>query len=268
MTWASINPTEAVPPSTHPSDAHTACLASAYKALKKRFSHLLQKNDSLAKKNKSLQQQLDQTLRDNFQIRGELQRLHETYNILAKDIARIKVEKAQLFERLENERFQRELSDLILNQYKDEVKERKEEIEREVFKRELSDLLLDQYRNRIEEQDKALKEKDFDVALSKESVTAAYSEISALSSQVLYWKQEVAINEGHISSLAHKLEGNTGQMTRQNNQIANLEKERREAMDGCRYFEGQIKRLKATYDELLIRVDALNSGCDVGKQTE
>ena len=77
---------------------------------------------------------------------------------MAKDTARIKVEKAQLFERLENERFQRELSDLILNQYKDEVKERKEEIEREVFKRELSDLLLDQYRDRIEEQDKALKE--------------------------------------------------------------------------------------------------------------
>jgi chromosome segregation ATPase len=148
------------------------------------------------------------------------------------------------------------------------VKERKEEIERQVFKRELSDLLLDQYRDRIEEQDKALKEKDFDVALSKESVAAAYSEISALSSQVLYWKQEVAINEGHIFSLAHKLEGNTGQMTRQNNQIAKLEKERREAMDGCRYFEAQIKRLKATYDELLLRVDALNAGCNVDKQTE
>lgn len=148
------------------------------------------------------------------------------------------------------------------------MKERKEEIEREVFKRELSDLLLDQYRYRIEEQDKALKEKDFHVALSKESVAAAYSEISALSSQVLYWKQEVAISEEQIFSLAYKLEGNSGQITRQNSQIAKLEKERREAMDGCRYFEAQIERLKATYDELLLRVDALNAGCNVDKQTE
>ncbi|KAG8673935.1 hypothetical protein FPOAC1_007254 [Fusarium poae] len=259
---------QAVPPLSYPGDTYTTCITSAYKALKRRFSLILQKNDSLTKKEKSLRQQLNQALRDNFQIRGELRRLHESYDILARDAGRISMERSQVYEQLENERFERELGDLVLNQYKDEIKERKQEIEREVFKKELGDLLLAQYRGEIEAQDRAIREKDIHIEAFKASVAAASSEISTLNSEVLNWKRRVTIGEEQILNLARKLEGNNEQITRQNTVIAQLEKERSEAMDGCRYFEAQIGELKTTYHELLLRVNALSAGYHEDEQTK
>ncbi|OBS20242.1 hypothetical protein FPOA_06629 [Fusarium poae] len=255
--------TSAFPNSTHgvledSNDAYTACITNAYRALKKRFSQILQKNDSLAKNQKSLRRQLDQALRDNRRIRAELCHQQENYDTLAKETGRISMEKSQIYAQLENERFRRELGDLVLNQYQDEIEERKEEIEREVFKKELGDLLLSQYRDEIEEQSKALREKEIHIETCKESVTAAYGEISTLGSQVLYWRQRVVISEDQICKLAGELERNNGEITRQNTLIAILEKERSEAMDGCRYYQAQITKLKATYDELEVRVDALS----------
>ncbi|KPA38733.1 hypothetical protein FLAG1_08429 [Fusarium langsethiae] len=139
----------------------------------------------------------------------------------------------------------------------DGIKERKEEIEQEVFQKELGELLLSQYRDEIDRQNETLREKEIRIETCKESVTSAYGEISTLGCQVLYWKQRVAVSEDQICKLACELECSKGEITRQNNIIAILQKERSEAMDGCRYYEAQIKRLKATYDELEDRVDAL-----------
>ncbi|KAF9761131.1 hypothetical protein IL306_003944 [Fusarium sp. DS 682] len=234
-------------------------MANAYQALKNRFSQIIQKNDSLTKNQKSLRRQLDQAHRENSKIRSERQRLQENYDRLARDLGRISMEKSQVHAQLENERFQRELGDLVLDQYKDEIMERKEEIEREIFKKELSDLLLGQYRDEIEEQNKTLREKELHIASCQESVAAAYRQLSAFGSQVSYWRQRVTLGEDKICKLTSELEHSKGEIRRQNTIIAKLEKERSEAMDGCSYFQTEIRKLKATYNELEIRVDALSA---------
>ncbi|KAM0187031.1 hypothetical protein ACHAPI_011349 [Fusarium lateritium] len=240
-----------------PHDPYTACVTNAYRVLKKRFSQILQNNDFLSKNQKSLRRQLDRALRDNRRVRAELRQQQEHYDTLVKDVGRISMEKSQIYAQLDNEKFRRELGDVVLNQYQDEIKERKEELEREVFQKELGELLLSQYRNEIDRQKETLREKEIGIETCKESVTSAYGEISTLGCQVLYWKQRVAVSEDQICKLAYELECSKGEIARQNTIIAILQKERSEAMDGCRYYEAQIKRLKATYDELEDRVDAL-----------
>ncbi|WXC67571.1 hypothetical protein SNK03_013380 [Fusarium graminearum] len=258
MASASSNTNQAAPIPSHSSDASTTCLNSAYKALKRRLRQILQKNDSLVKKQKSLQQQLEQALQSDIQLRCELKHLHETYHKLARDTNRISMEKAQVFEQLEYEKFQRQLGDLILSQYQDEIKERKEDVEREMFKKQLSDLLLDQYRDEIEEQVRTLSQKDNYIKTCKASLAEAHSEISTVNSQMLYLKQRVVVGEEHICDLTRKLEGCNEQITRQDTSIAQHEKERREAIEERRYFEAQITRLKNTYDELARRVEAMD----------
>ncbi|EWZ78450.1 hypothetical protein BFJ68_g15420 [Fusarium oxysporum] len=238
--------------STNPYEAYTSCVATAYHALKNRFSQILQKNDSLTKKQRSLRRQLDQAQRENTKIRSERQRLQENYNKLAKDIGRVSTEKSQIYAQLEHERFQRELGDLVLDQYKDEIIERNEVIEREVFKKELSDLLLEQYRGEIEEQKKSLRKNELQIA-------SCGRQVFAFSSQVSYWRQRVNLGEDQICKLTSELEHSKGEMHRQNTTIARLEKERREAMDGCSFFQAEIRKLKATYDKLEMRVDALGA---------
>ncbi|KAH7201169.1 hypothetical protein DER44DRAFT_727641 [Fusarium oxysporum] len=233
-------------------DAYTSCMANAYHALKNRFSQLLQKNDSLTKNQRSLRRQLDQAQRENTKIRNERQRLQVNYDKLAKDMGRLSMEKSQIYAQLEHERFQRELGDLVLDQYKDEIIERNEEIEREVFKKELSDLLLEQYRGEIEEQKKALSEKELRIA-------SCHRQMLTFGSEVSYWRQRVNLGENQICKLASELEHSKGEMHRKNTMIARLEKERREAVEGCSSFQAEIRKLKATYDELEMRVDALGA---------
>ncbi|KAF5709886.1 hypothetical protein FGLOB1_5734 [Fusarium globosum] len=160
------------------------------------------------------------------------------------------MEKSQIYAQLEREKFQRELGDLVLDQYKDEIIERNREIEREVFKKELSDLLLEQYRGEIEEQKESLRENEHQIA-------SCHRQMFTFSSQVSYWRQRVSLGETQICKLTSELEYSKGEMQRQNTVIARLEKERGEAVDECSFFQAEIRKLKATYDELNMRVDAL-----------
>ncbi|KAF5724651.1 hypothetical protein FMUND_616 [Fusarium mundagurra] len=246
--------------STNAYEAYTSCMATAYHALKNRFTQILQRNDSLTKNQRSLRRQLDQAQRENTKIRNERQRLQVNYDKLAKDIGRLSMEKSEVYAQLEHERFQRELGDLVLDQYKDEIIERNEIIEREVFKKELSDLLLEQYRSEIEEQRKSLRENEHQIA-------SCHRQMLAFSSQASYWRQRVNLGENQICKLTSELEHSKGEIHTQNTMIARLEKERGEAVDECSFFQAEIRKLKATYDELNMRLDAL-SATDVTETDE
>ncbi|KPM41091.1 hypothetical protein AK830_g5498 [Neonectria ditissima] len=219
------------------SDAYTAGITTAYKLLKRHFNQMLRKNQSLGRSQKSLKQKLEEASLDNTKIRLELQRQQTTYNRLVGEIGRISTQKSELYGKLENEKFQRDLAELILDSYRDEIEEHK----------------------------KRLSEKESYIETCEQSVAAACSEISALGAQVSYLKQRVAVGEEDICKLSCKLECIIGERRRQEVINAKLEKERSDAMDGCRYYQSQIGRLKTTYDELEARVNALSVEGEVKK---
>ncbi|KAF4470083.1 hypothetical protein FALBO_3028 [Fusarium albosuccineum] len=241
------------------SDHQTAGITNAYKLLKNRFNQILHKNASLGRSQKFLQQRFDQVSQENRRLCRELQRQQENCNAMARDVGRISTEKSQIYAELENAKFQREVGDLVLDQCHDEINEHKKALERERFQKDLGELLLDQYRDEIEEQKKTLSEKEEHIEACKQSVAAAYSEISTLRAQILYLKQRLAVGEEDICTLACKLENSNGETARQRTIVAKVEKERKEAMDGCYYYQTQIGKLKATYDELESRVNALST---------
>lgn len=246
------------------SDAYTAGITNAYRLLKDRFNQILHKNASLGRSQKSLRQRFDQVSQDSRNIRRELQRQQDDYHILARDLGQMVTEKSQIYAELESEKFKRDLGDLVLNQCHDEISDHKKALEKEKLQKELSELLLDQYRDEVEEQKKDLSEKEKQADAYQQYITVAHSQITALRAQVLYLKQRMAVGEEDICALTRKLEDSNGETTRQRAIIAKLEKERGEAMDGCRYYHTQISKLKVTYDELEARVNALSIGNSVG----
>lgn len=249
---------------TYANEAYTAGVTNAYRLLKDRFNQILRNNASLGRSQKSLRKRCDQISQDNCNIRWELQRQQEDYQNLTRDLSQIVTEKSQIYAELEGEKFKRELGDLVLNQCHDEINEHKKALEREKLQKELSELLLDQYRDEVEEQKKDLGEKEKQADVYQQCIATAHGQITALRAQVLYLKQRMAVGEEDICALARKLEDSNGETTRQRAIIAKLEKERGEAMDGCRYYHSQISKLKATYDELEARVNALSVESSVG----
>ncbi|KAF5544847.1 hypothetical protein FMEXI_6360 [Fusarium mexicanum] len=233
------------------SDTHAACVSNAYKLLKNRFNDILRKHDSLEKSQKLLQRRTDQASRDNRRLRRELNRQQNDYKLLVKEIASISAEKSQLYSQLEEEKFQKQLGDLSLQQCLDEIGERQQEIKEERSKRQLNDLMVNRNRNKIEEQKLALEEKENHLRTCKEAIVTAYSGISTLKAQNRYLEQRLVVGEDNICELNWQLERKNGETARLNIVVAKLEKERSEAMDGCHYLQAQIGKLKTTkYREL------------------
>ncbi|KAM5349331.1 hypothetical protein ACJ41O_005836 [Fusarium nematophilum] len=203
-------------------DAYTTGITNAYKMMKKRFAQLLRSQ-------KFLKQQLEQATQANITIRSELQNQQEIYNRLVEKLGRISSEKSQMHEDFESQKFQKELNELILDQYRDEVLESKS----------------------------IIGEKDRHIETCTESITAAYGEIAALKAQISYMRQRMCVGEEDIRSLRCQLESSIGESRRQEMIAKGLRKERNDAMDGCMYYQKQIGRLKMTYDDLENRVNAL-----------
>ncbi|CVL09315.1 uncharacterized protein FMAN_15479 [Fusarium mangiferae] len=228
------------------SDVHEACVSNAYKLLKNRFNDILRKNDSLEKSQKLLQRRTDHASRDNRRLRRELNRQQNDCKLLTKEIKSISAEKSQLYAQLEEEKFQKQLGDVFLQQCLDEIGERQQEIREERSKRQVNDLMVDRCRDKIEKQKLELEEKENHLRTCKEAVVVAYSEISMVKAQNRYLEQRLIVGEDNISELNWQLERKNGETARLNIIVAKLEKERSEAMDGCYYLQGQIGKLKTT----------------------
>lgn len=106
---------------------------NTFRSLEKQVFYLLQEDGRLKnkvgflqRKTESLTQQLEDALRNSDATISELQRKQTYCNELVGDMARIADDKARIFEELETQRFQKELNQLILDQYRDEIQEQKQ----------------------------------------------------------------------------------------------------------------------------------------------
>ncbi|CAM1508782.1 Fc.00g056300.m01.CDS01 [Cosmosporella sp. VM-42] len=225
-------------------NSYNTAIHNAYNLLKNRMNQLLlegyrvqRKNGFLQRKQRSLLQELEQASIDNSTIRSELQSQQANYDKVTGELNRITDEKTQIYEELESVKFQRELGELILDQHRDEILEQK----------------------------KIIGEKEAHIKTGRETIAAAHMEISTLRAQVSYLRELMTVCEGNICSLRCQLESNVG---KERQVISKLEKERNEAIDGCRYYQLLVERLKSTYDELEAKVDALREGSSLEQEAE
>lgn len=76
----------------------------------------------------NLQDELRQLRQQNNAFEMELQEQRTNYSLVISDMVRICDEKQQLCEERDNERFQKEVNSLIIDQYRDEIAEQRQAI--------------------------------------------------------------------------------------------------------------------------------------------
>lgn len=184
---------------------------------------------------------LDQLGRENTSLKSQLETQSSNYDLLVGDMIQTCSEKSDIFEALQEEKTQKELGDLIISQYCDEILEHKAT---------------------IAEKEKYIKDLVNYSAKTRAEALTLDAEASALRAELSICRQR---NVGTTSSLRQELQQKMDDLAECQKGLAQLQKERDEAAEEHIHCQSEYNELCFVRDELAAQLQMLSnkSGNDV-----